>query len=219
MPKLYIYGTVGYDIDADYVRLALDDIVGELEVRINSGGGDVFEGNSIYSLLKYWNAQDGNNLTIYVDGLAASIASVIAMAADEIYMSNNSLMMIHNPWIPSAAGDAEDLRETANILDKVRDTLITVYEDRTGLDRDTISELMNEETWLTAKEAVTFGFADSIVNGSEMPTASIKNFAYANAPQFLLDETRQLVHSDKPLVPMSLQKAKVAYSRCCNKQA
>ena len=83
MSKLYIYGTVGYDIDADYVRVALDEAEGELELRINSGGGDVFEGNSIYALLNSWKNREGNRLTIYVDGLAASIASVIAMAGTE----------------------------------------------------------------------------------------------------------------------------------------
>jgi ATP-dependent Clp protease protease subunit len=218
MSKLYLYGTIGYDIDADYVRLALDDTTGDLELRINSGGGDVFEGNSIYALLNSWKARPGNFLRIYVDGLAASIASVIAMSGNEVVMSNNSLMMIHNPWTPAAAGDANDLRETANVLDKVRDTIMTVYADRTGLDLDTIGNLMDEETWLSADEAINFGFADRIVSASEEAMASIKAFNYINAPEYLTKAVEPVLE-DEPadVVGMTLAEAKLKLSRCCNK--
>ena len=214
MSKLYIYGTVGYDIDADYVRVALDEAEGELELRINSGGGDVFEGNSIYALLNSWKNREGNRLTIYVDGLAASIASVIAMAGTEVIMSANSLMMIHNPWTPAAAGDAADLRETANVLDKVRDTILSVYADRTGLDRETIGNLMDEETWLSAEEAINFGFADRVVAASDEPMASIKAFSYINAPSSLekiVDSKNAVLRRGK-----TLAEAKLMLSRCCN---
>ena len=130
--KIYLYGTVGYDIDANYVRLALDEADGDLELRINSGGGDVFEGQAIYSLLESWKATTGNRVIVYIDGIAASVASVIAMAGSEIHMSSNALMMIHNPWTPSAVGGSDDLRDLANVLDKIRETIVTVYETRSG---------------------------------------------------------------------------------------
>jgi len=201
--KMYLYGTVGYDIDADYVRLALDDSTeGDLELRINSGGGDVFDGRVI----------------VYIDGIAASVASVIAMAGSEIHMSSNALMMIHNPWTPSAVGGADDLRDLANVLDKIRETIVTVYETRSGIDRDAIGLMMDEETWFTAAEAVNFGFADQIVNASEETVASIKAFNYVNAPDWV--QAVEPVEDDaaEPVaVRRSLAKAKLAVERCCNK--
>lgn len=217
MSKLYLYGTVGYDIDADYVRMVLDETEGELEMRINSGGGDVFEGNSIYALLNSWKRKPENQLTIYVDGLAASIASVIAMSGDEILMSSNSLLMIHNAWTPAAAGDSADLRETANVLDKVNDTIRTVYEERTGLDRETITTLMDEETWFSAPEAVNFGFADRIVDASEEPVASIKAFNYVNAPDWIKAENqKEKTTDDDRTSRMTIAEAKLKFVRCCN---
>ena len=107
--KFYLYGTVGYDVDADFTRLALDSYPeGDLEVRINSGGGDVFEGQAIYSLLESWKTTTGGRVIVYIDGIAASVASVIAMAGSEIHMSSNALMMIHNPWTPAAVGGSDD---------------------------------------------------------------------------------------------------------------
>jgi ATP-dependent protease ClpP protease subunit len=217
--KFYLYGTVGYDVDADFTRLALDSYPeGDLEVRINSGGGDVFEGQAIYSLLESWKTTTGNRVIVYIDGIAASVASVIAMAGSEIHMSSNALMMIHNPWTPSAVGGSDDLRDLANVLDKIRETIVTVYETRSGIDRDAIGLMMDEETWFTAAEAVNFGFADQIVNASEETVASIKAFNYINAPDW--------VHAVEPVeddaaepvaVRRSLAKAKLAVERCCNK--
>ena len=219
--KIYLYGTVGYDIDASYVRMALDEASdGDLELRINSGGGDVFEGQAIYSLLESWKTTTGNRVIVYIDGIAASVASVIAMAGSDIQMSSNSLMMIHNPWTPAAVGGADDLRDLANVLDKIRETIVTVYETRSGIDRDAIGLMMDEETWFTAAEAVNFGFADQIVNASEETVASIKAFNYVNAPDW--------VHAVEPIegdaaepvaVRRSLAKAKLAAERCCNKNS
>lgn len=216
--KIYLYGTVGYDIDANYVRLALDEADGDLELRINSGGGDVFEGQAIYSLLESWKTTTGNRVIVYIDGIAASVASVIAMAGSEIHMSSNALMMIHNPWTPSAVGGSDDLRDLANVLDKIRETIVTVYETRSGIDRDAIGLMMDEETWFTAAEAVNFGFADQIVNASEETVASIKAFNYVNAPDWV--QAVEPVEDDaaEPVaVRRSLAKAKLALERCCNK--
>jgi ATP-dependent Clp protease protease subunit len=218
--KLYLYGTIGYDLSADLVRLALDEASDDdFEIRVNSGGGDVFEGQAIYSLLESWKTTTGNKVIIYVDGIAASIASVIAMAGSEIHMSSNALMMIHNPWTPAAAGGSNELRDLAAVLDKIRETIVTVYETRSGIDRDAIGLMMDEETWFTAAEAVNFGFADQIVNASEEPVASIKAFNYVNAPKWV--DGLSPANSVDPVaaVRRSLAKAKLAVNRCCNKNA
>ena len=217
--KIYLYGTVGYDIDASYVRMALDEASdGDLELRINSGGGDVFEGQAIYSLLESWKTTTGNRVIVYIDGIAASVASVIAMAGSEIHMSSNALMMIHNPWTPAAVGGSDDLRDLANVLDKIRETIVTVYETRSGIDRDAIGLMMDEETWFTAAEAVNFGFADQIVNASEETVASIKAFNYVNAPDWVRAvEPAEDTAAEPVAVRRSLAKAKLAADRCCNK--
>tara|TARA_R110000824_G_scaffold11593_3_gene50803 strand:+ start:626 stop:1291 length:666 start_codon:yes stop_codon:yes gene_type:complete len=217
MAKLYIYGTIGFDVEADYIRAALDDMEGEVELRINSGGGDVFEGNAIYSLLESYKTKDGNSVTVYVDGIAASIASVIAMAGDTIHMSKNALMMIHNPWTPAAAGGSDDLRNLATVLDKIRETIVTVYESKTGMDRETLLAMMEDETWFSAAEAVNFGFADVVIDLSEEPAASIKAFNYVNAPNWLNDINTEI--EVEPILPIrrKLAKAKLAINRCCNK--
>lgn len=135
---------------------ALGD-VDEIRVFINSDGGDVFAGQAIYSMLKRHKAK----ITVHVDGLAASIASVIAMAGDTVYMPKNAMMMIHNPWT-IAFGTADDFRKLAEDMDKIRESLIVAYQDKSGQDREKIIEMMDAETWMTAEEAVELGFADEI---------------------------------------------------------
>lgn len=129
----------------------------ELRVYINSPGGDVFAGQAIYSMLRRHTATK----LVYVDGLAASAASLVAMAGDRVIMPRNAMMMIHNPWT-IAWGDANELRKIADELDKIRESLIAVYEDKTRMDRDRIIEMLDAETWMTAEEAVEMGFADEI---------------------------------------------------------
>ena len=126
-----------------------------ISLRLNSPGGSVFDGASIYNLLRQIDAE----VTVYVDGLAASIASVIAMAGDKVVMADNALMMIHDPW-SMVIGSADEMRQEADVLDKVKESLVTTYQNRTGMNRDEIAALMADETWLDAEEAVEFGFAD-----------------------------------------------------------
>lgn len=126
-----------------------------LNVYINSPGGSVFDGNAIFNTLK----RNSARVVVSIDGLAASIASIIAMAGDEISMAANSMMMIHDPWT-LVAGSAADLRATADMMDKVRETLLNTYADRTGFDSGKISDMMAAETWMTADEAIAMGFAD-----------------------------------------------------------
>lgn len=133
--------------------------ISQINVRLNSPGGDVFEGNTIYNILKSHKAK----VTVYVDGLAASIASVIAMAGDTVIMPANAMMMIHEPW-SGAVGNADDMRKTADVLDKVSKTLIAAYQAKTGMDEAEIKSIMAEETWFTAEEAVEAGFADEVID-------------------------------------------------------
>lgn len=131
--------------------------VTQLDVRINSVGGDVFEGTAIYNLLKTHRAKK----TVYVDGIAASIASVIAMAGDTIVIADNAWMMVHDPsglvW-----GTAEDMRKMAEAMDKIKAGLVTAYQGKTGRPADEIQALMSDETWMTAEDAVSEGFADQV---------------------------------------------------------
>lgn len=154
---------------------ALGDIT-QLDVRINSPGGSVFEGQAIYSQLKNHKASK----TVYIDGLAASIASVIAMAGDTIVMPKNATMMIHDPW-SMAVGTADDMRKMAEALDTVKSGILAAYRDKSGLDDGTISELMSEETWMDADEAAEWGFVDQV----EEPVQIAAHFDLArfkNAP-------------------------------------
>lgn len=133
-----------------------------INVRINSYGGSVFDGLAIYNTLKKHSAQ----VNVDIDGIAASIASIIAMAGDTINMAENGLMMIHDPW-SVAMGTAEDLRAEADVMDKVRDSLLDTYMTRTS-DRDMISNMMSEETWLTAAEAADIGLVDNLTDQAKL---------------------------------------------------
>lgn len=130
----------------------------DLTVWIDSWGGDVFAGVGIYNALK----EHSGKVTVKIDGKAVSAGSVIAMAGDEILMSPGSMMMIHNVW-GWAVGEAKDLRHQADVYDEIKEGLINIYQVRTGLSRNKISRMMDEETWMSAKKAVTEGFADGIL--------------------------------------------------------
>lgn len=158
---LRLHGVVGDEFDGftdEDVHMLLDEMPDEssLRVHINSVGGVVHQGVSVYQRLSRLQPE------VHVDGLAASIASVIAMAGGRVVMHTGSMMMIHDP-MAMAMGDSEDMRKAAQMLDKVRDSIVSIYMQKTGHDRDTLEQMMNEETWLTAEEAVEWGFADELV--------------------------------------------------------
>lgn len=135
---------------------ALGDIK-HIDVRIHSPGGDVFEGMAIYNLLKNHPAV----VHAHIDGLAASMASVIAMAADVIHMPENAMMMIHKPW-GIQGGDADEMRKYADLLDKVEGSLTSAYVKKSGKSEEDIKALLKSETWYTGAEAVQAGFADQL---------------------------------------------------------
>lgn len=149
-----------------------------IKVRINSPGGDVFDGLAIHNVLK----QNQARVTVYVDGLAASIASVIAMAGDEIIMAENAMMMIHDPWT-IAMGSATDMRETADRLEKVGGQIVGTYSKKTGKDEKEIADLMAAETWMTANEALDMGFANSLAEEIKMAAHfDLEKFKYRQNP-------------------------------------
>jgi ATP-dependent Clp endopeptidase proteolytic subunit ClpP len=161
----------------------VDDIkklgtVNHIDLRINSPGGSVFEGVTIYNVLKSHSAR----IVAHIDGLAASIASIVAMAGDEIHMADNALMMIHDPWGMSV-GTAEDMRNEAEVLDTVKQTLIDTYAKRTGQDKDKIAQMMEVETWMSAAEAVDMGFADFVTDEELMAAAvDVSRYKYKHLP-------------------------------------
>lgn len=158
---LYIYGYISSfkwddeDVVPADVKTFLDSVkdVKKLNIYINSGGGSVFAGMAIHNMIKRMPA----NKTVYVDGLAASIASVIAFAGDKIVIPSNSYLMIHKPLI-MAYGNAVELRDLASVLDKIEDGILNVYMEKAkdGVDREMISDLVNDETWFTGEDAADY---------------------------------------------------------------
>ena len=159
MNELTIYGDIGESfwgasVSAVDVKDLLAEMEGDITVRINSAGGSVFDGFAIYNLL----AQHDGEVHVKVDGWAASAASVIAMAGDTIEMADNSMIMIHDPWTMTV-GDSRDMMKSAELLDQIRDNIVTTYQAKSSLDAEIISEMMKEETWMKADEAIEKGFA------------------------------------------------------------
>lgn len=176
--EIYVYDEIGYwGVTAkDFARDLKEVGKGAaIDLHINSPGGSVTDGIAIYNLLK--NHQ--NSVNIIIDGIAASMASVIAMAGDTITMPENALMMIHNPW-GGAMGDADEMRKTADVLDKMKTALISAYASKTGLGDEEISAMMDAETWMTGAEAAELGFADQtsaeVKIAASFDTTKLNNF-------------------------------------------
>ncbi len=174
--EIWIYESIGEDfwsdggVTAKKFQKELAEIKAkQIDLHINSPGGAVFDGIAIYNLLK----QHAAEITVYIDGLAASIASVIAMSGDRVIMAGNALFMIHNPS-GIVFGTAEDMRKTADVLDKVRSTMTGVYAGKTGKPEDEINGLLDAESWFTADEALAAGFVDEIAD--EMDLAACAKF-------------------------------------------
>lgn len=182
---VYIYEDIGGWFDGLTARRFQEELSKHeadlLRVFINSAGGDVFEGISIYNQLLRHKAR----VTVEIDGLAASIASVIAMAGDEIYMAENALMMIHDPW-GQAIGTERDMVKMAEDLRRVKEQLIPAYS-RSSLDPETISRMMTAETWLSAQEAMDYNLIDGLTAEKRMAARLIdlSKFHYKNTPQQL----------------------------------
>lgn len=181
--EIHIFDEIGTDgttakIFADELR-AIGN-VSRITLKINSPGGSVFDGNAIYNTLIKHKA----SVHVEIEGIALSMGSVIAMAGDHISMAENALMMIHNTW-GSAVGDAAELRKTADILDKTKESIMSAYVRKTGKSYKEISALMDDETWFTAEEALEQGFVDEVTDQLEI-AASFDPTKFTNVPDNIL---------------------------------
>ncbi|MDP5211063.1 head maturation protease, ClpP-related [Microbulbifer sp. 2205BS26-8] len=160
--EVYIYDYIGYyGVEAKAFIDALNALdADEIHLRLNTPGGSVFDGNAIYNALKRHKA----TITTYIDGLAASMGSIIALAGERVIMADNAMYMIHNPWT-SAYGDARELRKTADTLDRLRSSMLSIYQKKTEIDEESLAAMLDNETWLSATECVEHGFADETAEG------------------------------------------------------
>lgn len=177
--EIFIYeAIVGSDLEAEYwggvsaqafVKALKDVKASTIHLRINSPGGDVFAARAIETALREHKAK----VVVHIDGLAASAATFIAMAGDEIVMAEGAMFMIHKAWTV-AWGNADDLNKTADLLEKIDATLVNTYAKRTDQPADKIGGWMAAETWFTAEEAVKYGFADSVATAEAAPANQAK---------------------------------------------
>lgn len=179
----------GLDVTPQAFRDELAQRSGNLTVSINSPGGDVFSGVSIYNTLV---AYDKGDITIEVNGLAASIASVIAMAGDKVIMLPGSSMMIHKPFT-MGMGNADELQKVVETLESIESSLIPIYTAKTGLSEERIKEMLADETWLNPQEAVELGFADELVEAKKKVgfSDSIKNALKNGQFEFAMSATKE----------------------------
>ena len=192
--EIYLYGDVGRwdDVSFESFKSQIENIEAEkpLNIHISSYGGEVNEGLVIANSIK----SHKGKTTAVIDSWACSIASIIACACDEVEMYNSSMLMIHNA-LCCAFGNAKELREQADILDKISNSLKTVYLEKSGgkLDIDKITELMDAESWLSAEECLEFGLCDFIID-SQKAVAKVDAGIldkYNNVPEQIINQIKQ----------------------------
>lgn len=155
------------DVTPALFKAELENGGGNVTVWINSPGGDCFAAAQIYNMLKDYKGK----VTVKIDGIAASAASVIAMAGDVVQMSPVGMLMIHNPSTVSW-GDHKEMQKAIDMLNECKESIINAYEIKTGLPRNRLSKLMDEETWMNANKSLELGFVDEIIGGED----NLKNF-------------------------------------------
>jgi len=187
--QVYIFGAIvdfkWFDEDDDVTAKEFIDAVktlGDFDLRINSPGGSVPAGNAIYNALR----RHKGEVDVYVEGMALSMASVVAMAGSRVIMPANAMMMIHDPW-SYAVGSAKQMRKAAETLDKFKSGLVAAYQAKTGMEPAEIERLMSEETWMTAADALEMGFADEIEEPVQM-AAQFDLAHFRNVPKSLLKQ-------------------------------
>jgi ATP-dependent Clp protease protease subunit len=184
--EVLLYGPIGYttwwgdEVTPKQFKADLDALgdVDEIVVRIDSGGGDMFASHAIYSMLRSHPAK----VTTYVDGLAASGASLVAMAGETVTMPQNAMMMIHGPRM-FLYGTSADLRKAADELDQMRESMVPVYEAKCGKTREEIIAIMDAETWYTAAEAKEAGFCDVVEDLKQVAASLDGNVLTMNGRQ------------------------------------
>ncbi len=206
--EIFIYGDIysetyrgESDTSAISFKKELDALgdVKQIDLHINSGGGDVFESYAIYNMLKRHKA----TIDVYIDGLAASGASVIAMVGKTIHMPENSYLMIHNAWTV-ASGDYRDLEKSAKVVKNITENLRTAYMTRKlTITESKVTEMMNDETWIAAKQAISLGFADNLLAPSSAAASIDTNILnkYKNVPGTLKQTASAKGMQPKPKAP------------------
>ena len=166
-----------------------------ITVHINSVGGDCVAASQIYTMLMDYPA----DVTVQIDGLAASAASVVAMAGTKVCMSPTALMMVHNPWT-NASGDAKDMQKAIALLDEVKESIINAYEIKTGMDRQSLSDLMDTETWMNAYRAKELGFCDEVLFDGEEPSEKVAfSFSSRAAEVQLMNRVKASLPEEQPV--------------------
>jgi ATP-dependent Clp protease protease subunit len=180
---IYLYDAIDswFGVDAQQFAKDLAGLDADtIHLRVNCPGGDVFDGRAMQTAL----AQHSAKVIAHIDGLCASAATYVVMGADEVHMTDGGFFMIHKGWTLQI-GNADDMRSTAELLDKVDQSILNDYSKRTGLESDQLLDWMSAETWFTAEEAKEHGFIDEIFEGNAASN-SFNVGAYNNAPQALV---------------------------------
>lgn len=189
--EIFIYDSIGEDFFGGVsAKQVVDDIksfgrVDVINVHLNSPGGEVFAGITMFNVLK----QHPARIEVDIDGLAASIASIVAMAGDTVRMAKNAMLMIHDP-MSFAIGTSEDFRTKAALMDQVKDNMVKTYAEKTGLTSEKIGELMSAETWMQAGDARELGFVDQLTDELDMAAAAEFDLSRFKHPPRLKDGPR-----------------------------
>lgn len=180
------------DVTPKAFKAELTASEGDIVIWLNSPGGDCIAASQIYAMLMDYKG----NITVKIDGIAASAASVIAMAGTTVLMAPTALMMVHNP-LTVAIGDSDEMHKAIAMLSEVKESIINAYEIKTGQSRAKLSHLMDAETWLNAKKAIELGFADGILD-DEKKRLQTDDFTYAFSRRAV---TNSLLDKVKPKLP------------------
>ena len=190
---VFIYGEIGKQVTLDSVLSKITPKATGYTVHIISNGGDVFEGYAIYNALK----NTGKEITVFIEGVCASIATLIAAAAPKgkIFMNDKAQFMIHNPTVSNTSGDSRDLRNVAAQLDRIKNQLIDSWVGRTSLSRQQLSEMYDNETWLTPEQAKDLGFVDEVQEVLKaVASADYKKFKSMEDKKTLLGKIERLIN-------------------------
>jgi len=201
--EIIIYDVIGwpYNDAFDLVRSLGEITAKNITVRINSPGGDVFDGVAIFNALREHSA----HVTTKIEGMAASMASVVALAGDEVQAHKNTMYMIHDPWV-MLAGNQYDLREVADLLQKIGGNLLDIYYDKSNIGKRELKAMMKEETWFTAAEAKDRGLIDTVLD-TGAAKAKFDLSIFANVPDDLEAGDREGVTLSKQEIERALRDA------------
>ena len=200
---LELYGTIAEeswfddDVTPQMFREELFSGEGDVVIFLNSPGGDCVAASQIYTMLTEYKG----SVTIKIDGIAASAASVIAMAGDTVLMAPTGMMFVHNP-MTAAFGNKAEMEKAIEMLEEVKESIINAYERKTGLSRQKLSHLMDSETWMNARRAIELGFADGMLGGDDVTDeAPAYEFSGKSAETSLINKITDKARREKPPEP------------------